>query len=106
MKPKLIPVTMRIYPTYLFQVPFTEKQTKEYTRISPIFTNDCLFHVLTALRLRDTKISYQDSMKMYKIKGEGVRVDYAGNYISEIFDTEIDMIKQKHYSLAYLTRQL
>uniref|UniRef100_A0A6C0D158 Peptidase C39-like domain-containing protein n=1 Tax=viral metagenome TaxID=1070528 RepID=A0A6C0D158_9ZZZZ len=106
MKPIRSKVMMRMYPSWLFQVPFTEKQRKEYKRISPILTHDCLFHVLTALGLRDANISYQDSMKMYKIKGDGVRVDDAGNYISNIFDTEIDMIKQKHYSLAYLTRQL
>ena len=91
---------------HLFQVPFTKGQIKNYKGISDVFTSDCLFHTLTSLGLRPASISYQDSMKMYKIKGDGVRVDHAGDYISSIFDTEIDMVKHICYKLSDLTSKL
>lgn len=91
---------------HLFQVPFTKRQIKNYKGISDVYTSDCLFHTLTSLGLRHASISYQDSMKMYKIKGDGVCVDDARNYISSIFDTEINMVKHIGYKLSDLTSKL
>ncbi len=93
-------------PKHLFQIPFSKDQIKNYKLISAIYTMDCLFHTLTALGLRDSAISYQDSMKMYKIKGKGVRVDYAGEYISSLFDTEIKMIQHRGYKLSDIISKL
>ena len=97
---------IRMSSNHLFQVPFTKIQIKNYKGISDVYTNDCLFHTLTSLGLRHPSISYQDSMKMYKIKGDGVRIDHAGDYISSIFDTEIDMVKHIGYKLSDLTSKL
>jgi hypothetical protein len=96
---------IKMHPSHLFQVPFT-KTMKNYKRIAKVYTNDCLFNTLTALGLRHPNISYQDSMKMYKIKGDGVRVDYAGDYISSIFDTDIEMIQHHKRGLSYITSNL
>lgn len=97
---------IRMSSNHLFQVPFTKRQIKNYKGISDIYTNDCLFHTLTSLGLRYPSVSYQDSMKMYKTKGDGVRIDHAGDYISSIFDTEIDMVKHIGYKLSDLTSKL
>ena len=91
---------------HLFQIPFSKVQIKNYKHISPISTADCLFHALTALGLRHSAISYHDSMKMYKIKGDGVRVDYAGDYISSIFDTKIKMVEHRAYKLSDIISKL
>ena len=97
---------IKMHPSHLFQVPFTKKTMKNYKRIAKVYTNDCLFNTLTTLGLRHPNISYQDSMKMYKIKGDGVRVDYAGDYISSIFDTEIEMIQHHRCKLSSITSNL
>lgn len=107
MKPKSRKVKiMRIHPSHIFQVPFTKKTMKNYKHIAKVFTNDCLFNTLTALGLRHPNISYHDSMKMYKIKGDGVRVDYAGDYISSVFDTDIQMIKHNRCKLSNITSKI
>jgi hypothetical protein len=93
-------------PKHLFQVPFSKGQIKKYKHISPIFTADCLFHALTALELRQPSISYHDSMKMYEIKGDGIRVDYAGDYISSLFDTKIKMVEHRPYKLSEVISKL
>ena len=97
---------VRMSSNHLFQIPFTKRQIKNYKGISDVYTNDCFFHTLTSLGLRHPSISYQDSMKMYKIKSDGVRIDHAGDYISSIFDTEIDMVKHIGYKLSDLTSKL
>jgi hypothetical protein len=91
---------------HLFQIPFSKNQIKKYKHISDVFTMDCLFHALTALGLRHSVISYHDSMKMYKIKGDGVRVDYAGDYISSLFDTKIKMVEHRPYKLSDIISKL
>jgi hypothetical protein len=93
-------------PKYLFQIPFSKGQIKKYKHISPLYAADCLFHTLTALGLRHSAISYQDSMKMNKIKGDGVRVDYAGDYISSIFDTEIRTVVHRGDKLSDIISNL
>ena len=95
-----------MYPNKLFQVPFTKKNIKNYKRIAKVYTNDCLFNTLSALGLRHPNICYHDSMKMNKIKGDGVRVDYAGDYISSIFDTDIEMIQHHRCKLSTITSRL
>lgn len=97
---------IKMYPNKLFQIPFTKKTMKNYKRIAKVYTNDCLFNTLTALGLRHPNISYHDSMKMYKIKGDGVRVDYAGDYISNIFDTNIEMVNHNRCKLSVVTSKL
>ena len=97
---------IKMYPNKLFKIPFTKKTMKNYKRIAKVYANDCLFNTLTALGLRHPNISYHDSMKMYKIKGDGVRVDYAGDYISDIFDTDIEMIQHDKRGLSYITSKL
>jgi len=97
---------IKMHPSHVFQVPFTKKTMKNYKRIAKVYTNDCLFNTLTALGLRHPNISYHDSMKMYKIQGDGVRVDYAGDYISSIFDTNIEMINHNRCKLSGITSKL
>ena len=97
---------IKMYPNKLFQIPFTKKNIKNYKNLAKVNTSDCLFKILNALGLRDQKICYHDSMKMYKIKGDGVRVDYAGDYISSIFDTDIEMIKENRCKLSGITSKL
>lgn len=101
MKPRI-----KLYPNKLFQIPFTKKNIKNYKRIAKIYTNDCLFNTLSALGLRHPNICYHDSMKMNEIKGDGVRVDYAGDYISSIFDTDIEMIQHNRSKLSSITSKL
>ena len=101
MKPRI-----KMYPNKLFQIPFTKKNIKNYKNLAKVNTSDCLFKTLNALGLRDQKICYHDSMKMYKIKGDGVRVDYAGDYISSIFDTDIEMIQENRCKLSGITSKL
>jgi hypothetical protein len=45
-------------------------------------------------------------MKMHEIKGKGVRVDYAGDYISSLFDTEIKMVQHRGYKLSDIVSKL
>jgi len=101
MKPKI-----KMYPNKLFQVPFTKKTIKNYKRIAKICTNDCLFNTLSALGLRHPNICYHDSMKMNKIKGQGVEVHDAGDYISSIFDTTIETSVKDRCKLSTITSKL
>jgi hypothetical protein len=41
-----------------------------------------------------------------KIKGNGVRVDYAGDYISSIFDTEIKTVLHRGCKLSDIISKL
>lgn len=93
-------------PKHLFQVPLSKGQIKKYKHISPISTADCLFHALTALGLRHSEISYHDSMKMHKIKGDGIRLDYASDYILSLFDTKIKMVEHRAYTLSNIISKL
>ena len=101
-----MPRRIKLYPNKLFQIPFTKKTMKNYKRIAKVYTNDCLFNTLNALGLRDPKISYHDSMKMYKIKGQGVEVHDAGEYISDIFDTNIETSVKDRCKLSTITSKL
>lgn len=93
-------------PKHLFQVPLSKEQIKNYKHISPVFTSDCLFHVLTALGLRHSNISYHDSMKMHKIRGNGVIVNDAGDYISSIFDTKIKTVVHRGCKISDIISKL
>jgi hypothetical protein len=106
MKAKTNVMVKKMSPKHLFQIPFSKNQIKKYKHISDVFTMDCLFHTLTALGLRHSAISYHDSMKMYEIKGDGVRVDYAGDYISSLFDTKIKMVEHRPYKLSDIISKL
>lgn len=97
---------VKLYPNKLFQVPFTKKTMKNYKRIAKVFANDCLFNTLSALGLREPNICYHDSMKMNEIKGQGVEVHDAGEYISDIFDTNIETSVKDRCKLSTITSKL
>ncbi len=73
----------------LFQVPFKKEQIKRYKGISSCKTNDCFFQVMTVLGLRHYSVSRKDSLKIKKIKSQGVEVRDAAKYLSTIFNANI-----------------
>jgi len=77
----------------LFQVPFNFEQIDNYKGISPYYTSDCFFQVLSLLGLRHYYISKGDSKKIYNISSKGVEVNDAARYLSSIFGT---MIETRH----------
>ena len=101
-----MPRRIKLYPNKLFQIPFTKKTMKNYKRIAKVYTNDCLFNTLNALGLREPNICYHDSMKMKKIMGQGVEVHDAGEYISNIFDTNIETSVNDRCKLSTITSKL
>jgi hypothetical protein len=84
-----MPITMS--SNYLFQIPFTLTQFKNYKDISKFKCADCLFHVLAALRLRPIKVCQVDSLNMYIKNETGVEVSDVANYISSIFEQKIQV---------------
>jgi hypothetical protein len=87
------PTILKMAKTKLFQIPFNTNQIKNYKGISKLYVGDCVFQALTVLRLRDKKISSDDSKRMYQMyKGTndgGVYDEDISKYLSFIFNTKI-----------------
>jgi len=81
----------------LFQIPFTLKQFDKYKKLTKYKCCDCLFNVLTALKLRNYFASKVDSMKIYKEEIIGVEVKDVANYLSTIFDGNIQVNYREIY---------
>lgn len=89
----------------LFQIPFTKNQIKNYKGISKNHVGDCVIQALTVLRLRDKKVSSEDSKRMYQMyKGtnDGVYDKDISNYISTIFNTKITLNMTPIFDLSSL----
>uniref|UniRef100_A0A6C0D519 Uncharacterized protein n=1 Tax=viral metagenome TaxID=1070528 RepID=A0A6C0D519_9ZZZZ len=91
----------RLAPTHLFQIPFTRDSIKEYKPLS-YECNNCVIQTLTAMKMRDPRISQIDTRNIYHSNSRGISSQTIINYLSNLFDTKFKEVCHKAYKLSDL----